>query len=288
MPFKLLAMAFEQEIQEVVKKEREQEITIYARMKNPAGLAQANDTEQHIQAEVKISPTRRLRVRKTSINGQANEYTLTTKVNLGGSSENVRTFDERTAKISEEVFSMIRRTVESYQKKARYIFNVEKMTVTGNNQSLDIEGMKFEVDVYTNSNGSQSEWCKIDFEIQGMEEKFKAAGIDVQDFNISLNIGSLPFKPTDFIFMSDDTSEEDKAKVKQIYDEQFLIFNDRLPQEQQENGVEDKPVETGETTEQTQTDKGAKPEQSEQESSTENPEEATEPQTGTAEDTQEQ
>ena len=88
--------------------------------------------------------------------------------------------------------------------------------------------------------------------------------------------------------MSDDTSEEDKAKVKQIYDEQFLIFNDRLPQEQQENGVEDKPVETGETTEQTQTDKGAKPEQSEQESSTENPEEATEPQTGTAEDTQEQ
>lgn len=84
------------------------------------------------------------------------------------------------------------------------------MTVTGNNQSLDIEGMKFEVDVYTNSNGSQSEWCKIDFEIQGMEEKFKAAGIDVQDFNISLNIGNLPFKPTDFIFMSDDTSEEDK------------------------------------------------------------------------------
>ena len=213
--------------------EKEQEITIYARIGNPDGLTQAYDSESQVQAEIKIDQHRRIRVRKTIRTSQEPIYELTTKI-LINNQEGVRSFIEQTQSIDADVFEMFKDICTSYQNKTRYFFKIENITVTqaDSENSLNINDFVYEVDVFRNKEGKLSEYCKIDLEIQGLEEKFKQAGMDVGQFNITAKISNLPFAPTDFILMSADTSEEDKQKVSQLYDAEFLVHNE-LPQSTQ-------------------------------------------------------
>ena len=216
------------------KVEKEQEVTIYAEMSEPSGLAQAYDQEEHIQAEIKVDETHRIRVRKTTKKEGTPTYHMTSKVTISNE-EGLRVFDEQTSEISEEAFDVFMKVVDKYQKKARYYFKVEKLVISegGENNSLEVDDFKYEVDVFTNNAGKQSTWCKIDLEIQDLQEKIKEAGINTDKFNLTVGAGSLPFKPTNFIIMDKYTSEEDITKVTELYNTQFLI-SDRETAETEE------------------------------------------------------
>lgn len=230
----ILKMAIEQQEDLAVKAEKEQEITFYAHIQKPEGLEQAYGSEEHVQAEIKIDKDRRIRVRKTTSKDKEPEYTITTKV-IRSDVEGVRTFDETTEVITKEVFEIFKNTVPSYQNKTRYFFKIESIKVTDaeGEKEIDLGDLKYEVDVFTNSDGKRSDWCKIDVEIQGVEQKLKEAGINVEKFNINVKASELPFAPTDFIIMDKETSEEDQAKVSELYDKEFLIYNHLPGQEPQ-------------------------------------------------------
>lgn len=255
MSFKLLKMALEDiESQSKDKAEKEQEVTIYAEMSEPSGLAQAYDQEEHIQAEIKVDETHRIRVRKTTKKEGTPTYHMTSKVTISNE-EGLRVFDEQTSEISEEAFDVFMKVVDKYQKKARYYFKVEKLVISegGENNSLEVDDFKYEVDVFTNNAGEQSTWCKIDLEIQDLQEKIKEAGINLDKFNLTVGAGSLPFKPTNFIIMDKYTSKEDIAKVTELYNTQFLISDwetaeteevtSKIPTEEVKAEIEEAPQE---------------------------------------------
>lgn len=206
--------------------QKEQEITFYAEIGNPEGLAKAVSTEDQIQAEVKIDDKRRMRVRKTTDVNNNITYELTTKI-LIEAQDGIRSFMENTKEISQEVFEMFVLIVPSYQHKKRYCFQIEKMKIeSGDNQKfLDVNEFKYEVDVFFNKDNQPSTWCKIDVEIQDLEKQMSDLGFDVDSFNIKVSASKLPFEPSNFILMDDNTSQEYKDKVSEIYNKQFLIFN---------------------------------------------------------------
>lgn len=238
---KLLAASLESEVVPAqATSAKEQEITIYAKIGNPDGLKQASSSEEQTQAEVKIDKNRRLRVRKTVQPSGDTTYVLTTKLALD-SEDGVRSFTENNANIDAATFELFVAIVPSYQRKTRYIFNIEKITVENEDgsASLDIDGFKYEVDVFLNAEGKPSEWCKIDLEIQDLQQKFEDAGVSVDKFNINVAAGKLPFDPSEFIIMDEDTSKEDRDHVSKIYDEQFLTFQPgETPKEKQEEVVD--------------------------------------------------
>ncbi len=232
------------------KSQIEKEITIYARITNPQGLEEAYSREEQVQGEIKIDADSRLRVRKTTQKDQEPVYTMTSKIALANE-DGLRSFEEKTENIDEPTFTLFIQSLSSYQKKTRYLFNIEKIVAesgeAGDEKALSIDGFKYEVDVFTNTEGKTSEWCKIDLEIQDLEEKFKEAGIDVDTFNITVGASKLPFAPADAFVMSADTSKEDRDKLTQIYDTEFLTFNRNKPETEPVQEENKEPVENNDT-----------------------------------------
>lgn len=224
--------------------QKEQEITIYAKVGKPENLQQAFAKEHHVQAEIKVDEYRRIRVRKTTRDSQPAVYELTSKV-LCSNKEGVRSFIETTKAIDPDVFEMFLSIVPSFQAKTRYFFKIEKLTVNSGEgeKNLDLSDFKYEVDVYTDKEGKESQWCKIDLEIQGLEDKLKEAGVNTQEFNVNVTASSLPFEPSEFIVMSDETSQADKDKISNLYETEFLTFNS-LPGQEIEETEKEEQVET--------------------------------------------
>lgn len=249
----LLQLAIE-DISSAANKSLEQEITIYAKVTDPDGFSQAIGSEEQEQAEVKIDDNRRIRVRKTTKTGTDPVYEMTSKTACGNDN-GVRSFTENTITIDEAIFEMFKSACVSYQNKTRYFFNIERMTLSDgqSDNKLDVEGFKYEVDVFKNAAGEQSTWCKIDLEINDLQKEIESTGIEVNTLNVNIGASKLPFKPSEFILMDDQTSEEDRKKVFEIYNKEFLIFN-KLPGEESTESKPDQEAGEGGSAEESKED----------------------------------
>lgn len=188
-------------------------------------------SEQQEQAEIKIDKKRKIRVRKTTRQGQAPVYELTVKIRTSNTKE-LTEVTEQTQAIPVEIYETIKSTVPNYQTKTRYYFNVEEVTVSTSHgeKSVPIKGLTYEVDVYINDKGQVSDWCKIDLELQDFEDRLKAADVKISSFNLKLALTKLPFRPADFIVIDSKSVDKNNEKLTQIYEHQFLRYN-RLPGE---------------------------------------------------------
>ena len=223
---KTLLLSKENQDTENTGSQKEQEITIYAEIGNPEGLLKALSSEEQVQAEVKVDGKRRMRVRKTIKENDETTYELTTKRECD-TEEGVRSFIEVTKEISPEAFEAFKDIVVAYQHKKRYFFQIEKMKIESGDQLkfLNVNDFRYEVDVFFNKEGQPGVWCKIDVEIQDLEKQLSDFGFDVDSFNVNISASKLPFEPKNFILMNENTSEEDKAKISELYDQYFLITN---------------------------------------------------------------
>lgn len=210
----------------------EKEITIYGELTNPAGLSQAFAKEIQIQAEIKQGEGRRIRVRYTK-DGKGETYEMTAKVQTGD--DMARTMEEKTATINKEAFDLFLSSCHNYQKKIRYFFHVESASIKDGKQELKISepGLKYEVDVFV-KDGKESTWCKVDVEVQDLEEYFVKAGITPEQAKYTVKLSSLPIGIKNAFVMNAATSQEDKDKLTKIYDEQFLSYNFGEPEVQPE------------------------------------------------------
>lgn len=203
----------------------EEEITIYAKITDFSGLEQANSQQHHIQAEIQSDNGNRIRVRKTTIEGQEPIYEMTTKTNCSNDN-GVSALLESTYGIDEDMFNSFVKVAGKYIDKTRYCFNIEGITVTDEEgeKSVDVGDLKYEVDVFKNGQGQVCQWCKIDIEVQKLPGLIENAGIDADQLKLRFNASKLPFSPEEFILTGDDsTSEEDKMKVKELFQNEFQI-----------------------------------------------------------------
>lgn len=206
-----------------IKDQIEEEVVIYAKIGNMEGLQQASYIEQHEQAEIK-TPIGKVRVRKTSRNGRSPVFEMTTKKTI---SVGAITRDrERTKSINEDIYNMFIEVCPVFMSKTRYVFKAEQLRIKRGDMDATIKtsDLKFEVDVFTKADGSISEWCKIDLEIDKIKEIMEKNNVQVKDIKLVASISKLPFEPDNVVIDSKNDKDPDKrALITELYQHEFLI-----------------------------------------------------------------
>ena len=206
---------------EAISSEREDEITLYARIGNRDGLAKATQVIEQEQAQLK-TPKGGVRVRKFR-EGRNWAYEMTTKTKLSDTGSVVN--QEQTTEITSDVYRLFLSACQTKMVKSRFVFPIERCTVKNAtlNAEVVLEGLKWEVDVFQTPEGLMSEWCKIDLEITTLRKQLKAAGLKVKDLKLALKVTGLPIDPLAYFYDDGAKSGDMRELVSTIYATQFLI-----------------------------------------------------------------
>ena len=202
----------------------ETEVAIYAKMTNPEGLKEAEHVEHHEQLEGPSVDGGRFRCRKTTT-GESVTYVLTMKVKVKDSG--VAGIDgslEYDLDIDEAFYEAFKHLSTKRLVKTRYVFHGKNTSLnTGEGEEAPhLPPVKYEVDVFTKSDGTTSEWVKIDIELDGIIAKLKESGKSIDDATLSLKVTHLPFKPTGG-FIAKQATPEQKATLDDIWDNHFNL-----------------------------------------------------------------
>lgn len=205
-----------------VEKKLETEVVVYSKISEPARLAECNSKEDHVQLETNFANGTRCRVRKTTKDGKS-EYVFTFKVAVQQTNGTDFVANmEHSAVVDEEFFEAFKSVANRMLVKTRYNFTSEKVSLklkSGDEDSvIVIPNIEYEVDVYTKADGTISEWCKIDVEIDNVISYINANHKQVEQLNLAIKVSQLPFAPKDNI-LSFNTSDENRIKIDEIWKE---------------------------------------------------------------------
>lgn len=176
----------------------EVELCFYGEITNPKGLAEATSTELQEQYEFRLPPTEdgkkrgRQRVRKTTIDNQA-RYVQTLKVPMPEEEGKIQGETEYDTEIGEDFWKAWRQTYCCPGvMKQRYVFLSQKVELQYKGQTFELPEVKFEIDVFINKEGQRSKWCKIDIEIQHLQEFIEQHAPRVKKFTSNISFAKLP------------------------------------------------------------------------------------------------
>lgn len=183
---------------------KEIEYTFYARVPDMDELFKASHKEHQEQWELKFAKTDKnaskgsIRIRKTVEEGKEPVYVITTKVPVPGA-ENDKI--EVPVPTTVAQFESFRYMSEFGMIKDRYFFPV------------DGSDLVWEVDMFLKPEGGYYDWCKIDLEVKSREEPIPPFPIEFA--NIITN-------------QNGERTEEEEARVRSLYDVEFLAKNVHL------------------------------------------------------------
>lgn len=206
------------------RQNKETEVAIYAKIGNPNGFVDANSKEQHEQIEGKFAKGPNCRVRKTTKDDN-DSYVFTFKVKGESVEETVTANKEFNVEVDNDFFEAFKTSVaEKFVLKTRYIFNSENVELTfvqnDEKKNITIPNIIYEVDVYKKPDGSLSEWCKIDVEVDTILNFLDKEYPELKDVKLNIKISQLPFRPEEAIIGS--TEDEDKkAFLSNLWDNEF-------------------------------------------------------------------
>ncbi len=206
---------------EAATQENEKEVVLYARIGKAEGLQQATTWIKQIQGQI-MGPRCRIRVRREEFPDGTVTYEMTTKKPV--SYEGTQVMKESTTQITEDAFKIFVGACDQVFDKTRYIFPIEKATILTKDMQaqVEIEGLKFEVDVFNTPGKSEQDWCKIDVEVQTLLPQLNAKGLTLGDVDLNLKIKGLPFEP--FAYFVDDGAKSGPMRdlVTMVYESQFV------------------------------------------------------------------
>lgn len=202
------------------KMEKETEVAIYARITNPEGLKDCIRSENQHQLEGQFSNGVKCRVRKTwTVEGDA-RYTFTYK--LRETEAGVESCREFNVPVDADFFEGFKEIAERSLEKVRYIFTSQSVTMKllngADGEDVTIPNVEYEVDVYTKADGTVSEWCKIDVEIDSIIDYLAKEHPELQGMQLNIKVSHLAFQPTDTILPRTATPEQ-KSKLDEIWKE---------------------------------------------------------------------
>lgn len=200
---------------------KETEITIYSKISLPEGLDKNSGKEQQHQVECRFITGDKSRVRKTIKDGQEKiEFTFKIK---DKSEEQFQKSDELTRKVDQHFLDNYRRIAEQEMIKTRYVFHSENVILTlqidGESKQISLPNVKYEVDVFNKADGSISEWCKIDVEIDNILNFIEKEYKDIGKMRLVIKVSHLPFKPKESKLGSDPAN---KAFIENLWQTEFV------------------------------------------------------------------
>lgn len=198
----------------------ESEITIYARIENPAGLKEADYKEEQTQVVHKLPEGGQIRVRKTTVDGK-DSYELTLKTKVPSDDPNVRRYDEHNKEIDEIFYNAFVSTGEVMMRKTRYVFVAKsvEVDVVGSEgpRKVQVPDVKYEVDLFHLNDGTYCAWCKIDVEVDAIETFIQHNYPDVTGINLTVKVSHLPFKPAQAFMGGPNVTETQNKLLDDLY-----------------------------------------------------------------------
>jgi hypothetical protein len=214
----------------ITSKSSEKEVTIYGLIKNTEGLKQADQIIEQEQYEIKPDKKRglggKIRVRKETI-GEQVTYEMTVKVKQ--SQTIVDHSMEYTVSIDSEMFEAFKSIASSGMIKTRYVFNVKKIRFTDDSdENAVVAGIfkkpdaSYEVDVFHDAEGFMFGWCKIDLELDVINDLVRQKIDDESKLKIVAKVSELPFKP-EKCFVGSVADDRQKLLLDDLYQHVFTI-----------------------------------------------------------------
>lgn len=200
----------------------ETEVVVYAKIGEPDRLQECKSKEDHVQLETTFENGTRCRVRKVTKDGK-NEYFFTFKVaTKADNGTDIDANREFTVTVDESFFNGFMLVASRKLVKTRYNFASENVTLNlkegEEDRAIVIPNIEYEVDVYTKEDGSISEWCKIDVEVDNIINYVNSNHKDLGGLKLNVKVSHLPFAPGSSILGTNATDEQ-RIKIDQIWEE---------------------------------------------------------------------
>lgn len=204
------------------KSEMETEVAIYCRVNNPEGLQQCVRSENHHQLEGKFENGVKCRVRMITPGGSSTPARYYFTYKLRDEDSNVDASREFTVEVDQEFFEGFKKIASRSLVKTRYVFTSESVTMTLSSsekkEEVTIPNVEYEVDVYTREDGTVSQWCKIDVEIDPIVDYLTKEHPHLDGMRLNIKVSHLPFQPTDAI-LPNKADTEQQAQLDEIWKE---------------------------------------------------------------------
>lgn len=185
------------------------EHVIYARLENMSLLKTASGVERQEQWNICVDKNELnagsggVRVRKTVVGDEEPVYVLTTKVRKGDNSK-----IETSVPTSVDMFESFKFLADDGLIKDRHHFPVQGTTLV------------WEVDMFLKPDGTYYEWCKIDLEVNSLDDPIPELPIEFAEVIMPKGYGR-------------QDEEKSKALIEKLYDQFFRSPNEyRLRAEQ--------------------------------------------------------
>lgn len=199
-----------------VQKTHEEEITIFAKVGDFNGFAKA-DSSSNIQELSTLIPGRgKSRHRKIS-DGDGTHYIANIKG--FGQGDVVKTALDEDIASTAAFYEAGRMLADRLVIRDRFVFTGSTACLTIGGKEVMVPPIDFQVDVFHRFDGRESEWVKIDIEVNRLMDALRSMGKDKSDLELEIRVSHLPFLPQDAFIVSDKNTPEEKALVKKIWEE---------------------------------------------------------------------
>lgn len=199
-----------------VTNKKEEEITVFARVGDFNGFKNA-DGVANIQELSTLIPGRgKYRARKIT---DGNGTIFTANVKSEGSGDVVRTSLDEEAPVTAAYFEAARTLADRLIVRDRFVFNGSTASLVVGGKEVLLPAIDFQVDVFHRFDGRESEWVKIDIEVERLLAALRSMGKDVNAMDLTIKVSHLPFKPQQAFIVSSENSPEELSLIKKIWDE---------------------------------------------------------------------
>lgn len=193
---------------------KETELTFYAPIGDYDGFEHAVSTEIQTQYAFPVNDGKE-RVRSSVKNGEVS-YELTIKRK---DPESV-TLTEATVPVTEAFYNeWLKLHRVKGVNKIRYTFLSQEVELRVNADIIHLPELKYEVDVFLDSNGKRSKWCKIDIELDSLKSVIEERGLKFEDIGFTVGLSNLPIKlDIDKAFSGDKATAEQQEAINSFWE----------------------------------------------------------------------
>lgn len=200
----------------MIKLTEEREITLYAKVGDYNGFKDAERNENIQELSTRIEGKGKFRARKyVSENGTS--YKAGVKGNSTGDTVK-KAIDEETS-VSAAYFEANRLLADQMTIRDRFTFNGSTAKVTIKGETIAVPPVEYQVDVFLRFDGRESEWIKIDIELDKFYDAIKGIEGFTEDVDITLSVAHLPFKPQEVFIACKENSDEQRAIIAELWKE---------------------------------------------------------------------
>ncbi len=203
--------------------EKETEVCIYGYIRDLSELSTAHEILEISQYSATLGDSGRCRCRSTLEKG-TEDYVMTVKMDKADKS-NVTSKYEYNFNVDKDYYDYFKTIAQEWHKKKRYIFKVKDVVFKTFNRdavekTITVPEVLYEVDIFEKEDGSFSNWCKIDIEIDKALDYIDSNIEDYYSIELNVNLKPLPVVVED-AFMASKTSIAVKNKISKLWEEEF-------------------------------------------------------------------